>query len=154
MRRAGDAVRHRRNAAAIVAVLAVALIALAPAVAWLALALPGEADLGPDPDYLIRPIGLRAPLRHAIGATAAGVVLFGAAVWAFAVRKGYLVPGSARVLGPPAVVSGYVGLSYRVVTAPVSGANIGGGFLILFGMALVPLLVGVAVVNARELHHS
>ena len=47
-----------------------------------------------------------------------------------------------------------VAFTYRVLTAGVTGANIGGGLLFLLGVPLVPGLLVLAGVNAWRARHS
>lgn len=101
-----------------------------------------------DPDYLIRPIVLPR---------AAEVVLLVASVAAVCVATAFLVYERRtrrmdRKWVPPIVlltVAGVVvGYGGRILTAGVTGANIGGGMVILFGGPFVLALVAVAAWSA------
>lgn len=55
----------------------------------------------------------------------------------------------------PLLLAGlYVAFTYRVFTAAVSGANIGGGLLVLLGVVVVPALVGLGLYKAWRAHQS
>jgi hypothetical protein len=49
------------------------------------------------------------------------------------------------VLVPWWVLAVYLGLGYRIVTAGVIGANIGGGLFVLTSFVVVPVAIGSSV---------
>lgn len=59
-----------------------------------------------------------------------------------------------KVAAPILVAGLYVVFTYRVLTAAVTGANIGAGLLFLLGVPLVPGLLVLAGVNAWRARHS
>lgn len=124
------------------AVLAVGAVAAAPAAWWLAGLLPDEDLDGSSPDYAITPPAIGSTAELVIGLVAV-VLLAGAAVALDrVVRAGVLARGWARIAASAALAAGYVGLTYRVGTEPVIGANIGYGLLML---GAIPVLIGLGV---------
>lgn len=59
-----------------------------------------------------------------------------------------------RVAAPLLFAGLYAAFTYRVFTAAVTGANIGGGMLFLVGVPLVPGLVVIGAVNAWSARHA
>lgn len=92
----------------------------------------------PDLDYAFRPLPLSPRAEQVAGIAAVALVILGSARLA---RRGSGLRRDPRwltVLLPLVAVALLVGWGWRVLTAGVFGANIGAGFLLLFG---VPLLV-------------
>ncbi|HAS09147.1 MAG TPA: hypothetical protein DCS55_01295 [Acidimicrobiaceae bacterium] len=58
------------------------------------------------------------------------------------------------VAWPLLVAALYVGVTYKVATAAVSGANIGAGLLFMLGVVTVPPLLALAGFNAVRTNHS
>jgi hypothetical protein len=58
------------------------------------------------------------------------------------------------VLVPLLVAGAFCGAGWRVITAGVVGANIGGGLLLVSGVPIVVTLIGVAVVVAWSLRRQ
>jgi hypothetical protein len=124
-------------------VVAVGVFAAAPLTWWIAQALPDE---GVDPsfaDYFVRPNAVLVRLTVPIGVTALAAV-FAAAVTVAKHRPGP-IKLAATIAGAGAAA--YAGFAYAVATAPVTGANIGAGLLVLLSpfwlaaMGLTPVIV-------------
>lgn len=129
----------RAAAAALVA-------AFPPAVYWLV----GDASEPGlvDPDYLWEPPDWSAGAVRAVGAVAASVVLTSFLGLVHLHRRARLPPAVLPVTGLLGLAGASVAVGYRVVTAGVGGANIGGGLVLLFGPPFVLGLVVVAGVIA------
>src|SRR3712207_1772432 len=87
----------------------------------------------PDPDYLIHPIPMSATMERRIGASAVLLVLASASALLGATWRGRFCARWWGVLAPLLVAGGFCGLGWRVITAGVVGANIGGGMLLVGG---------------------
>ena len=102
----------------------------------------------PDPDYMVRPIRLPEGVELAAGI---GSVVLGLASIAVLARL-FQTRSLDRKWLPPivflVVAGAIVGWGWRVLTAGVGGANIGGGMVMLFGGPLVVVLIVAAVVTA------
>ncbi|HQZ33859.1 MAG TPA: hypothetical protein PK020_05515 [Ilumatobacteraceae bacterium] len=123
------------------------LIACAPLAAWIARMVSTSKVDTIDADYMYRPLGWSPTARTVVGITSLAVVVAAATV---ALR----CPSSSRwvrpgVFVPLASASAFVGLTYHIVTAPVIGANIGGGLMVMIGAPFVGAMVIVAVAQAR-----
>lgn len=93
-------------------------------------------------DYLIRPWPVDPRVERVLGwvASAVVVVVFGLLLWAALTHR--LDPRWWSVLVPLSVVGVIAGAGWRVVTAGVIGANIGGGLVMVFGgLAVLALLL-------------
>lgn len=121
-----------------------AIAASTPATAWVVGGFAGTASEFDDPDYMWEPVGFPDALVTAIGLLSIVVVTVAVVVVAGRLRRGSLDPRWLGVLVPTTMVAAYLGTTYAVATAPVIGANIGGGILVLFGMPVVVALLGVA----------
>lgn len=122
------------------AIIASGAIALAPAVWWVAGAVPSGVD--PDrADYLMQPPQLGTVAVAAIGIGATALVLVATPMLWRAVHTGRARRHWLQIVGAVALFAGYLGLTYRFVTTPVIGANIGGGLMIL---GILPIAVGLA----------
>lgn len=82
-------------------------------------------------DYMVEPPSLTHTQESAIGALSVVLALASALVAAIAVRRGLLRLVETRFAVPLVLVGMYVGLCWRVMTAGVVGANIGGGLAML-----------------------
>lgn len=140
-------------------VAAVVLVLVSPATAWWMTGPVANNEVGPaavsnpdDYDYMVRGPEISPWVENVVGGTALVLVVLAVLGLAAEARRGrwdgrWWMPAGA------AVAAGViVGLTARVVTAPVIGANIGGGMMILFGLPLAfGLLVGSAVWSVRIL---
>jgi hypothetical protein len=121
----------------------VALVVSSAGVAYAAIDLVSTEDPS-DPDYLWEPWLPLAENATLVGAISAGVFVCALGVFAAAVRSGQAKRSLAAQV---AVMSGFalwLGAGYGIVTDGVTGANIGGGgvllltpFVALFTLALV-----------------
>mgnify|MGYP007089165819 CR=1 FL=1 len=140
-------------------VAAVVLVLVSPVTAWWMTGPVANNEVGSaavsnpdDYDYMVRGPEISDGIENLVGG--ASLVLLVLAVLGLAIeaRRGrwdgpwWLPVGAAVAAGV------IVGLTARVVTAPVIGANIGGGMMILFGLPLAfGLLVGSAMWSVRIL---
>ncbi|MEV0374746.1 hypothetical protein AB0I10_34030 [Streptomyces sp. NPDC050636] len=125
---------------------AAVLAAAVPVAAWGLLGQYDDQGLPPSElDYIVTPPDIPAGLDTTMGVVA--LLLAGAAVvlLARASRRGTFEPRRWQVLGPLIVAGLMIGYGWRVVTAGVIGANIGGGLVIMFGGPVVAGLLLWAV---------
>jgi hypothetical protein len=118
------------------------LAAVLMSVAWLS-GLVSTGGTIADPDYLFRPLSISDGTRLVLG-LAATVVAVGCG-WLLhrSFKNGALPRAWRAVLIPAGAVAAYGGLTYDAATAPVIGANIGGGLMLL---GVVPFVVAMVIV--------
>jgi hypothetical protein len=101
-----------------------------------------------NPDYMIRPISVSQGMERAVGLGSMLVLAVSISVVASFFRRRQL----DRKWVPPIVFlvvsAAIAGAGWRVVTAGVIGANIGGGIVVLGGLPLVIGLVIAALVTS------
>lgn len=96
------------------------------------------------PDYMFKPPEISGGVEAAIGIVGC-VVTAGILITLVRARAIETITRRQIVAVVPLVSLGvYVGFSSRVMTAAVSGANIGGGLSMMAALVLVPLLAAVA----------
>jgi hypothetical protein len=127
-------------------IASVLLVAAVPVATWW---LVGDlSEPLADPDYMIHPIGIAGPLERGLGFGATVSVLVAAPVLVRALWRGEL----NRKWLPPIVfliIAGAIaGAGWRVVTAGVIGANIGGAIVTGVGLPLVIVLVVAAMASS------
>lgn len=135
-------------------IAAVGVIAAVPAAWWIAGVFAGTTDESADPDYMWQPIGLSDSAATVIGVTSTLVVITASAVIVRGLRSGSIPTRWLGVVVPLALAAAYSGTTYAVATAPVVGANIGGGILVLFGLPIVPALLVVAGATAYSMRYD
>jgi hypothetical protein len=122
---------------------AVCLVVVAPVIPWWIIgdqSIPGRNH--DDLNYMIEPSILLPPwVEHTLGLTSAMVALASVRVLTHAVRQQRLDPRWCVVLAPFVLAGLMLGAGWRVVTAGVLGANIGGGLLVMFGGPVVLVLM-------------
>lgn len=112
--------------------------------------LPGnwfdEESVGLDRN--VQPIDL--PSIGHVGLTMAAAISLGAGLLALLSPEGRraIERDDVMVAAPLLAAGSYLAFTYRVSTAAVSGANIGGGLLFMLGVLIVPTLVGLAAYKA------
>jgi hypothetical protein len=104
----------------------------------------------PPPDYMFRPPRLSDTVETVLGVSAVLVAVSALVALAGATWQGAVELRRWRVLAPLMVAGIYCGFAWRVMTAAVHGANIGGGMLLMFGVVFVPAMVAIAVGQARR----
>ncbi len=143
-----------RLATAPMAVLAmVALVVSAPLATWWLIGPNPGNEIGGDPtlrpddyDYLIHPPVIAPGLERFAGVASVLVVVASVIVLVRAARADRLDRLWWSLVVVLALSGAVVGAAGRVLTAAVVGANIGGGFIILFGFPmLLVLVIGVSV---------
>ena len=130
------------------------LPAIVVSTAWLTGSV--ESDIAPaDADYLWRPLEIGDDLRLALGLAATllavGVIVL---VWRWLTDR-VITQAVAIVLLAGGLIAAYGGVLYGAATAPVVGANIGGGLMLLGAGPFVLVTVAVtavAVVRERSRH--
>lgn len=126
----------------------------APAMWWLGTLLPTEVSPGYYADYMWKPMVLADRTRHAIGIGAIVTVLVVTVALARAIRSMRLRSEWLGVLLPVAALFAYAGGAYSIVTAPVTGANIGGGLAVLAAGPFALATLSVAVTFALRLRRA
>lgn len=104
-------------------------------------------------DYLIQAPTIDPDVARVVGWGAVAVVLAGIVGFVLRLRSGL----DRRWIGPVlllALAGAVIGVGSCVVTAPVIGANIGGGIAILFGVPFVVSLAARAAWGACSIHRS
>ena len=91
------------------------------------------------PDYLVRPPEIPKVVENAIGGGALAAWVVAATVVFTAWKAGEVEVHEDWwwVLGMVLAAGGLAAVGERIVTAGTSGANIGGGFVLLFGIPLI-----------------
>lgn len=102
----------------------------------------------------VEPIDLPDPVHLAICVLAASALAASLVVLLSPSGRKAQERAEVKVAAPLLVAGLYVAFTYRVLTAAVTGANIGGGLLILLGVPLVPGMLVLAGVNAWRARHS
>ena len=126
-----------------------ALVVATPVVTWW---VSGDLSEGVhDPDYMVRPLPLSRVAETAIGTTAAAIALAALVVVVRSARRHEVDRRWLAVLGPLVAAGVVCGFGWRVVTAGVIGANIGGGMVMLFAPWVVLGLVIAAAVQGYGL---
>lgn len=132
--------------------IVVGVVGCGPAVWWLSsLAASNEAAGIEDPDYMIRPPGISDGTSAAVGVAGAAAVIVALLAYRSSLKSGAIAEPWRMIYGPFAAISVLLGLFYSVATAPVIGANIGGGMLALALMVATPAMLVVAAVGVRRI---
>ena len=129
-------------------IIGAGIVSLAPAVWWISGLIPSDVTAD-TADYLVHPLRLPFLVEPAIGLLC--VLLTGRAARELhrGVRDGEFRSEWWQVAAALGAIAAFGGFTYRIVTAPVIGANIGGGALILFAL---PLSVGMLTWAGLALH--
>jgi hypothetical protein len=106
---------------------------------------------GLDPDYMFRPFDLAPATERAAGIVAVVLVEAAVVVLFLASLIGRLHGGWWAVFGPLSLVGAGCGWGWRVMTAAVSGGNIGGAIMLYLGGPIGVGLVGMALWAAWRL---
>jgi hypothetical protein len=106
---------------------------------------------GLDPDYLVRPFDIAPATERAAGVVAVVLVEAAVVVLLLASLTGRLRGGWWAVFGVLSLVGAGCGWGWRIMTAGVGGANIGGAILLYLGGPIGLVLVGVALWAAWRL---
>ncbi len=130
-------------------VLASATLVLAfPIAAWWIIGDLSESETSDD--QLVRPPDIPNAVENAIGGAAVVTYLVAATVVLMAWRTGEVHSGWWRVLAMLLAAGALMAVGGRILTARTDGANIGGGFVMFYGLpAIVALLGGAALMAWR-----
>jgi hypothetical protein len=115
------------------------------AVWWLSGHLSAGVPLSDDPDYFLRPPHVNPVLARTVGIVSTSLCAVGLATALRGSWTGRLRGRWWAVIGPLFLSGAVLGAGERVLTAPVIGANIGAGFVILAGVPVVLASVAWAV---------
>jgi hypothetical protein len=117
----------------------VTIAVVSPVVTWWLVGDQSEPDRPGGLDYLFRPLPLSRSQQDVIVTTAVALVATALATVLVALRRQRIRLVETRFVVPLVLVGAYCGLCWRVVTAGVIGANIGGGL----GLLSLPLVLVV-----------
>ncbi len=131
-----------------VALLVVWPAAVMACVAWLGSVVVPEPSL-PDPDYMWRPLGITDGAKVGLGLVATAATVGACLLLRRWFNEGVLSRPWLAVFIAAGAIGAYGGIAYEVATAPVIGANIGGGMVVLFAG---PFIVGTAIGTAVWVH--
>jgi hypothetical protein len=128
------------------------LFASVPATAVVASWLIGDisAEGVPPADRIYDPLPLSKSAEQALGVSAAVVVALGGAAAVSAVLRGGRAQRAAATVMPLVGLAVYLAFGYRVMTAAISGANIGAGLFQMTAFVVVPFLIWLSVVIWRN----
>ena len=115
-----------------------------PVAAYFVVGDQSTTEVANNPDYMWRPPSWSQAGVAAAGSVCVGVVVVAVAVLVRERRRQRLADATVATVLLVAFAGLAVGGGYRVLTAGVIGANIGGGLVLLFGTPLVVALLGVA----------
>ena len=122
----------------------VAVPALAVATAW---CIGDLSETFVDPDFFFRPVELSPGTSRAVGLVATALCASGLVSAVQLTRSGGTGRRLVAALVPLWALAAYVGLGYRITTAGVTGANIGGGLFLLSSFVVVPVAIGASVAS-------
>ncbi|NND02278.1 MAG: hypothetical protein HKN91_05775 [Acidimicrobiia bacterium] len=139
----------RRPRPIAVGIVVAGAVAALPATWWVLGRLDKSGAWITDPDYAVNPPQIDRTLAHAIGAGSLVAFLIGTAVLVGTIRSGRWRRCVAGVFAPAVAGFAYVGMAAHVMTAPVIGANIGAGLIVMAGLPVCVLLLGVGTAAGR-----
>ena len=132
---------------------AVTVVAAAPFAVWSWVG--DQSRAGTDLDYIRHPPTLSTTQEWVLFVASTLAVILGVVVLVKARAKGATRPPILAVTAIVASYAGAVGFGYRIVTAGVIGANIGGGLLLLAAppvtIATALALVWILVAHRRRI---
>jgi hypothetical protein len=129
----------------IVGALVVAIVSFPFAVWWLSGHVSRGVSLADDPDYFLRPPHIDPALARTVGIASISLCAIGLAIALRASWTRLLRGRWWAVIGPLLLAGAVLGIGERVMTAPVIGANIGAGFVLVAGVPFVLASVAWAV---------
>lgn len=132
--------RSRRYLAALV----VALVGL-PALAWVVGLVERERSTA-DSDFMWQPLDIGDNTRLALGLGATTLAAVAIVIFWRWFKAGDITRTVMIVLTASGAIAAYGAMMYAVGTAPVTGANIGGGLMLLAAGPFVVITIAVAVV--------
>ncbi len=145
----------RKQAAWFARLGALGLIVAVPVLTWWLIGANPGSEYGSDPtlrpddyDFMFHQPPIDPSVEQTVGITALVIVVAAVVALLVAARAGRL---DRRWWGPiiaMSVAGVVVAVAERVMTAAVVGANIGGGFMLLFGTPFVLVLMGGSVLRA------
>jgi hypothetical protein len=117
---------------------------------WLVGDLSEEPGISGQPptDHMIPPPQLGETVETFLGVSAVLAAALALVALAVAAWRGAVAPRRWRVVAPLVLAGVYCGFAWRVMTAAVHGANIGGGMMLMFGVVFVPAMAAIAVGQA------
>lgn len=136
---------------AVVVTAAVDLVIAVPVAAWWLIGDQSSVPAGADPDYMVRPLGIAPGAERAAGLGSLLLAVVAMPVLAWATRRRLLDWRWWIVLVQLLAAGFTIAAGWRVMTAGVIGANIGGGLMFIFGGPVVAALLGGALASSVAL---
>lgn len=133
-----------------------ALAGVVVSVPALLLLVPGNwfDEDGVGLNHNVEPVDLPDSLHVGLGVLASATLVAALLIVASPAGRRTISRDDIAAAVPLLLAGLYVAFTYRVFTAAVSGANIGGGLLVLLGVVVVPALVGLGLYKAWRAHQS
>jgi len=135
---------------ALLTLLGIAAVAAMPLAAWWLIGDQSETSLRPRDqlDYIWQAPDISQTLTTIVGAIALATVAIGVVGYVVAAKRRLIDTRWLLVLAASLIAGALLAAIGRIVTAGSVGANIGGGIAFLFGLPVVGLLIGYALLQA------
>jgi hypothetical protein len=124
-----------------------AMIVMAPVVAWWVVRDLSEEVDPSNANYMIRPLSLSAATELTIGICGSALAAAAVGVLLVATFRGRVEPRWWRFALPLVGLGLYAGVAYRIATAAVIGANIGGGMVVVTAPIVGVTALGLSARN-------
>lgn len=131
------------------AAIAVAIL-LSPISAWWLVGDFSMAEPASQPDYMFQPLDLAKTEELVLGTAAMAATVVAAALVVGAVRRRLVTVAELLVALPLLIAGAFCGFAWRVMTAAVIGANIGGGMILLFAPFFLASMLGWSALQWRK----
>ena len=134
---------------ALLTVLGLAAVAAMPLAAWWLIGDQSETSLRPRDqlDYIWQAPDVSQTITSIVGAVALATVAIGVVGYVVAAKRRLIDTRWLLVLAASLIAGALLAAIGRILTAGSVGANIGGGIALLFGLPIVGLLIGYALLQ-------
>ena len=134
---------------ALLTVLGIAAVAAMPLAAWWLIGDQSETSLRlrDQLDYIWQAPDVSQTLTSIVGAVALATVAIGVVGYVVAAKRRLIDTRWLLVLAASLIAGALLAAIGRILTAGSVGANIGGGIALLFGLPIVGLLIGYALLQ-------
>ena len=134
---------------ALLTVLGIAAVAAMPLAAWWLIGDQSETSLRPRDqlDYIWQAPDVSQTLTTIAGAVTLATVAIGVVGYVVAAKRRLIDTRWLLVLAASLIAGALLAAIGRILTAGSVGANIGGGIALLFGLPIVGLLIGYALLQ-------
>jgi len=129
--------------------LGIAAVAAMPLAAWWLIGDQSETSLRPRDqlDYIWQAPDVSQTITSIVGAVALATVAIGVVGYVVAAKRRLIDTRWLLVLAASLIAGALLAAIGRILTAGSVGANIGGGIALLFGLPIVGLLIGYALLQ-------